>query len=134
MGAHTDHFMSPWLLMPALLLMFPAIWLMGIISATIAIRLDFVANLLICLSVFLLGLVTQYFTTMYLGNGFFADIISVIIPNWQYFWMADALNARIMVPYAYVLLSIIYVVAYTGIWFVWALYLFQDTELAKDSR
>ncbi len=99
---HAAHFFMPNLLLPALLLLFPAVWLMGIISATLAIRLDFVSNLLICFAVFLLGLVAQYFATMYLGNGLAADFLSVIVPNWQYFWMADALNAEIAIPYTYV--------------------------------
>jgi len=79
------------LLIPALIMLFPSVWLMGIISSAFAIHVDFVVNLLLCLSVFLLGLISQYIVTNFLGDSFFANCVGSIVPNWQFFWMADAL-------------------------------------------
>ena len=135
--AHADAhgaFLAPSLLLPALLLLFPAVWLMGTISAAIAIRADFVMNLLICFAVFFLGLIAQYFATSFLGSGFLSGLVSGIVPNWQYFWMADALANRSVIPFSYLLMALLYALFYGGIWFVWALYLFRDAELAKDNR
>lgn len=132
-GHSVGNYVSPYALLMVLLLLFPAVWLMGAISAALAVRIDFVSNLIICLLLFILGLVAQYFVTVYMGSGILASFLSVIVPNWQYFWLADAL-ANGVVPVSYVILSLLYSLFYTAIWFIWALFFFQDAELARDSR
>lgn len=122
-------------LLPALLLMFPSVWVMGVISAALAIRLDFISNLLICLAIFLIGLVSQYFLIQWFGvDSTFGAILGSLLPNWQFFWMADALTNQAQIPAAYVVWSVIYVILHGIGWTLWAMYLFQDNELARDSR
>ncbi len=129
-----DEFIPLHLLIPALLLLFPAVWVMGGISAALAIRIDFVSNLLTCLGIFLVGLIAQYFIYNWFGNSVTADIAGALIPNWQFFWMADALTNMTQIPHSYVAWAFLYVILYIVIWTFWALFLFQDNELAKDSR
>ena len=122
-------------LIPALLLMFPAVWVMGLISAALAIRLDFISNLLICLAIFLIGLVSQYFLIQWFGSdSTIGAVLGSILPNWQFFWMADALTNQAQIPVAYVVWAVIYVILHGIGWTLWAMYLFQDNELARDSR
>ena len=121
-------------LAPALLLLFPAVWTMGAIAVALATRLEFVSNLLICLALFLTGLVSQYLASQWFGEGFTSSFLRALLPNWQYFWMADALANLQKIPLSYLLWSLLYVFIYIAIWGIWALYLFQDRELAKDSR
>ena len=122
-------------LIPALLLMFPAVWVMGLISAALAIRLDFISNLLICLAIFLIGLVSQYFLVQWFGvDSTIGAVLGSILPNWQFFWMADALTTQAQIPGAYVAWAVLYVILHGIGWTLWAMYLFQDNELARDSR
>jgi ABC-type transport system involved in multi-copper enzyme maturation permease subunit len=122
-------------LIPALLLMFPAVWVMGLISAALAIRLDFISNLLICLAIFLVGLVSQYFLIQWFcADSTIGAVLGSILPNWQFFWMADALTNQAQIPAAYVVWAVIYVILHGIGWTLWAMYLFQDNELARDSR
>ena len=115
-------------LIPALLLMFPAVWVMGLISAALAIRLDFISNLLI-------GLVSQYFLIQWFGaDSTIGAVLGSILPNWQFFWMADALTNQAQIPASYVVWAVIYVILHGIGWTLWAMYLFQDNELARDSR
>lgn len=129
-----DSFIPFRILIPAMLLLFPAVWAMGAVSAALAIRLDFISNLMICLAVFLVGLVSQYFLYNWFGTSAVADILGALIPNWQYFWMADALTNSAQIPASYVLWAYLYVIFYIVIWAFWAMFLFHDSELARDTR
>ena len=121
-------------LIPALLLLFPAVWTMGAITAALSTRLELVSNLTICTVIFMLGLVSKYFVTQWLGTGLLADFVRTLLPNWQYFWMADALASRQVIPFTYLLWALVYVFFYIGFWTLWAMALFNEREIAKDSR
>ncbi len=121
-------------LVPALLLLFPAVWTMGAITTALSTRLELVSNLTVCSVIFLLGLVSKYFVTQWLGTGLFADFVRTLLPNWQYFWMADALASRQVIPFTYLLWALVYVFFYIGFWTLWAMALFNEREIARDSR
>lgn len=122
------------LLLPALLLLFPAVWVMGAVSTALAVKLDFISNLLICLAIFLTGLVSQYFLHAWFGDSVLSGLLGSILPNWQFFWMADALTNMTKIPWSYVVWAVLYVLLQIVVWVFWAVFLFQENELAKDSR
>ena len=108
---------------------------MGVISAALAFRVDFISNLLICLAIFLVGLVSQYFLTQWFGvDSLIGGLLGSLLPNWQFFWMADALTNGAQIPVAYLAWSVVYVLLHIVGWTLWAMFLFQDNELARDSR
>ena len=113
--------------------LFPAIWLMGAISAALATRCGIVTNLTTCSVLFFLGLVSKYVSTRWLGGGVLGDLLSAVLPNWQYFWMADALAAHTQIPLRYLGWALLYSIIYGGFWSVWAMALFNDREVAKDA-
>ena len=121
-------------LIPALLLLFPAVWVMGAIAAALATRFEPVTNLLVCLFIFSAGLVLHYLAGQWMPEGMLRSFVKALVPNWQYFWMADALSNGQIIPFSYVLLSLLYVFIYIVIWSLWAFWLFFNRELAKDSR
>ena len=121
-------------LIPALLLLFPAVWTMGTISAALATRIELVANLTVCSLIFVVGLVSKFFVLQWVGDGMIGSMLRTLLPNWQYFWMADALAARHVIPVSYLLWALLYVLVYIGFWTVLALAFFNERELAKDSR
>lgn len=133
-GAPDDEgFIPPLQFITALSLLFPAVWLMGAISAALATRCGIVTNLMSCSILFFLGLISKYVSTHWLGGGFSGDLFSAILPNWQYFWMADALAAHTQIPLRYLGWALVYSIIYGGFWAVWAMALFNDREVAKDA-
>ena len=133
-GAPDDEgFIPPLQFITALSLLFPAIWLMGAISAALATRCGIVANLTTCSILFFLGLISKYVSAHWIGGGFAGDLFSAILPNWHYFWMADALAAHTRIPLRYLGWALVYSIIYGGFWTVWAMALFNDREVAKDA-
>jgi hypothetical protein len=51
-------------------------------------------------------------------------------PNWQLFWLADALENQKRIPWAYVGKALAYVVCYVGAALSAALWLFEERELS----
>jgi fatty acid desaturase len=65
---------------------------------------------------------------------FLAKVIYAIFPNWQFFWMADAIANQQPVPLAYLLWATLYVVLYISLCSIWGIVAFEDRELAKDTN
>ncbi|OGV54662.1 MAG: hypothetical protein A2017_19275 [Lentisphaerae bacterium GWF2_44_16] len=121
-------------MVPALVLLFFAVWTMGTITVVFSTRLDMVANMTVCAVIFLLGLVSNYF----LGKGSETNIIYTffytLLPNWQFFWMADALASNQSIPFSYIVFAGIYFILYVFFCCIWAVALFQNREIGKDTR
>ncbi len=65
-----------------------------------------------------------------LGGSWWASVCYSVIPNWQIFWLADALEGQKKIPWAYVGQALVYVVGYLGAALALALLLFEDRELS----
>lgn len=135
-GAPDDEgFIPPAQLVPALMLLFPAVWAMGAVTVALSTRLEAVSNLTVCVLIFLLGLVSKYLVSQWLGGGSaFGAALNALLPNWQYFWMADALACKVSIPVSYVALAFVYAALYIALWTVWAVALFHNREVARDTR
>jgi ABC-type transport system involved in multi-copper enzyme maturation permease subunit len=72
----------------------------------------------------------QALQTAGLGGSWWASICYSVIPNWQIFWLADALEGQKKIPWSYVGQASVYVVGYVGAALAFALLLFQDRELS----
>lgn len=151
-----EGFVPPSQYVAAILLLFPAVWIMGAIAAALATRIGIVANLTVCSLLFLLGLISKFISKNW-AQGTGADSIfywlpveiaepvanafktvcgavaRLFLPDWQYFWMADALASHTQVPASYVIYAFIYCTLYAGAWSVLAIALFHDREVAKDA-
>lgn len=64
-----------------------------------------------------------------LGPAWWASILYTITPNWQLFWLADALENQKTIPWAYVGQALGYLLGYLGASLALALLLFEDREL-----
>ena len=121
----------------ALLLIQLAVIAMSTLAVVFATRLDMVANLTLCSAFFFLGLVSGYLFSRDTGsevlNGIFG-ILYAILPNWQYFWLADAIAANRPIPASYVAWAAGYAALYVSICVMWALAIFQNKEIAGDIR
>lgn len=65
-----------------------------------------------------------------LGGSLWAGVVYAMIPNWQLFWMGDALEPGKGIPTGYLAKAMIYVVGYLGASLALALVLFEDRELS----
>ena len=133
--ADPESYMQADVLLPALCMLFFAVWIMGVISSALATRLEIVGNLMVCLLIFLAGMVLHYFAARLFGTGSAGALLCTsLVPNWQIFGMADVLANRIHIPASYFAWTLVYSALYCAAWIGWAFFLFQDSELARDTR
>lgn len=65
-----------------------------------------------------------------LGGAAWASVLHAVVPNWQLFWLSDALENKKTIPWSYVGQALGYVVGYLGAALAMALLLFEDRELS----
>jgi ABC-2 type transport system permease protein len=65
-----------------------------------------------------------------LGGRWWASALYTVLPNWQLFWLAEALEGGNRIPWSYVGKAIIYLIAYLGAALCVGLLLFEDRELS----
>ena len=86
-----ETFMAARILIPALCMLFFAVWIMGIISSALATRMEIVGNLMVCLLLFLGGTVLHYFAAKTFGTGSFAALLCTSLVPFCTVWMPLAL-------------------------------------------
>lgn len=121
-----------WRIIGAVLLLLFAIWVIASLALACSTRLDIIPTLAICSGIFMVGLMSDYLLGRPASHGsLIAKIFYNLVPNWQQFWLADALEKdRPGVPFQYVGLAFVYMVCYAGAALSAALWLFEDRELS----
>ncbi len=125
--AHVD-----WRLVPAGILILFALWIVAALAIACSTRLDTIPTLAICSGIFLLGLMSDYFFGRRAAAGdWWASTLYSLIPNWQLFWLADALDmGKSTFHWGYVAKAFGYVVGYAGAALAVATMLFEERELS----
>jgi ABC-type transport system involved in multi-copper enzyme maturation permease subunit len=119
-----------WRLVPATVLIFLALLLVAAVALACSTRLDIIPTLAVCTGVFLLGLISDYLFGQRAEQGsWWAAAVYAAVPNWQLFWMADALDGTNKIPWSYVTKAAGYVAAYLGAMLALALLMFEDRDL-----
>ena len=121
-----------WRLVPAAILILFALWILAGLALACSTRWDVLPTLAICSGFFLLGLMSDYlFGRRAEAGSWWASMLYTLIPNWQLFWLADALEGEkaIRPLWSYVGPAFLYVVGYLGAALAVALTLFEDREL-----
>ncbi len=122
-----------WRLVPASILILFALWILAALAMACSTRFDMLPTLAICSTLFLVGLMSDYFYQRaggkIDGGPFWASTLYALIPNWQQFWAADLLETGKQFPWTYVSKAFLYVVSYIGATLALGLFLFQDREL-----
>ncbi|MGO8701777.1 MAG: ABC transporter permease [Limisphaerales bacterium] len=120
-----------WRVIPASVLIVMAVLILAALALACSTRVEMVPTLAICSSLFLLGLVSDYFWGTRAKDGsWWASGLYAITPNWQLFWMADALDGEGKIPLSYLGRALGYASAYIGAILALALVLFEDRELS----
>jgi hypothetical protein len=120
-------------MIPAGLLILFALWILAGLALLCSTRLELISTLAVCSGFFLAGLISDYVYSKLGGtaNGgpWYAVVLYTILPNWQQFWMADALSEERRIPMQYLVTAFGYVIAYVGASLAVALCLFEEREL-----
>jgi ABC-type transport system involved in cytochrome c biogenesis permease component len=120
-------------MIPAGLLILFALWILAGLALLCSTRLELISTLAVCSGFFLAGLISDYVYSKLGGtaNGgpWYAVVLYTILPNWQQFWMADALSEERKIPVQYLVTAFGYVMAYVGASLAVALCLFEEREL-----
>ena len=119
-----------WRLLPAGVLILFALLILAAIALACSTRMDTVPSLAICTGFFFLGLVSDYlFKAPADGGALWARVAYAVTPNWQQFWLADALEDKKSIPWIYVGQAGTYLMVYLTAALSIAALLFEDREL-----
>lgn len=126
-AAHVD-----WRLVPAAVLVLFALWILAALALACSTRFDMIPTLAICSAFFLVGLMSDYFFGRPAEKGsWWGTVLYTVIPNWQNFWLADALDSgKSTFHWGYVSKAFTYVFCYVGAVLAAAVTLFEDRELS----
>lgn len=128
-GARFD----PQLIIGSVLILF-AIMVITAVALAASTRLKIVGTLLVCVLVLLAGLLSDYFlkeaATKHGVGAWLAWAAHSVLPNFQHFWVGDAIIRETAVPLRYALIALGYAALYSAGALSFALMLFQERELA----
>ena len=120
-----------WRMAQASILILLALLILAALALVCSTRLEIISTLAICSAAFLVGLMSDYLLSGKAKEGsWWASILYTLIPNWQNFWVADALVEGKTIPWSYVGKTMGYAAAYVGAALMAGLYLFEDRELS----
>jgi ABC-type transport system involved in multi-copper enzyme maturation permease subunit len=99
---------------PAVLLIGLGLVAMAAIAISLAARLSLTPVMSICALLFLGGLISDHLAAQASGMPVVAVVLHAILPNWQHFWVADAVTGGGGIPGRYVAFAALYAGLYTG--------------------
>src|SRR6202142_4249364 len=121
-----------WNLLPAAILILFALWILAAVALACSTRFDTIPTLAICSAIFLVGLMSDYFFGRRAEAGeWWASTLYSAIPNWQLFWLADAIETgKSTFQWAYVGKAFAYMICYAGASLAVGAALFEERELS----
>ncbi|HEX5220359.1 MAG TPA: ABC transporter permease [Verrucomicrobiae bacterium] len=121
-----------WRLVPAAVLVLFALWILAALALACSTRFDMIPTLAICSAFFLVGLMSDYLFGRPADRGsWWGTVLYTLIPNWQNFWLADALDSgKSTFQWGYVSKAFGYVFCYVGAALALAVTLFEERELS----
>lgn len=100
-------------ILPASITVTLALFTLSAIALSISSRLSLVPTLAILCAVLLSGLLSEYLLENVLAPGNPVRILVNLIPDWQNFWVCDALNSGGRIPWTYVANTGVYAMLYS---------------------
>ena len=122
-------FRLQWRFLPVSLLITLALVVLAALTISLSTRVATVATLTICTGVFLAGLMSDYLFGRFADHSSVAAVLYALIPNWQHFWVVDALGDGGRVPWTYVGRAGLYTVLYAGAMLCIGTASFRHTEM-----
>jgi len=119
-----------WRIVPAGVLITLALVTLTALALALSTRLSVVPTITVCAVVFVMGLLSDHVFGRVADRSVVASVLYGLLPNWQHFWVADALNGGGTIPWAYVLRAAAYTVAYSAGFLCLGGLLFRGREVA----
>jgi len=121
-----------WRMVPAAVLVLFALWILAALALACSTRFDMIPTLAICSAFFLVGLMSDYLFGRPADKGsWWGTVLYTVIPNWQNFWLADALDSgKSTFHWGYVSKAFGYVFCYVGAALAMAVTMFEERELS----
>lgn len=116
-------------MIPVSVLITFAIVVLVAMAVSLATSMDAVPTLSLCGTVFLVGLMSDYLFGRFAGHSWIANVFYHLIPNWQHFWVTDALRNEVPVPWSYVGEAGLYATVYIAGILIMGLTLFRRMEM-----
>ena len=116
----------------SILLLFLAVASFCATVQVVAVLADSAMVLGTAIILFFFGLISSYLTTKFLG-GDFGQLISSILPNWQNYWILEALGQGEKIPLQYFLQITFQTAIYVGMYTVISTALFERTEIKGNA-
>jgi len=112
----------------AVLLLLAAIIIVAL-AVALSARFNIAVTLSACIGIFLLGLISDYTFREAAKTQLWAKICYFLVPNYQIFWISDAIYEGSEVPPKYILISASYALCYTTAILSLAIALFQRRQV-----
>lgn len=103
-----------WRLIPACLLLTMALIVLAGIALAASTRFGTVPTLTISFVVFVVGLMSDFLFGRAAETSRIAAFAYRVLPNWQHFWLSDALSGGGRIPWSYVASASVYAGLYLG--------------------
>ncbi|MCA9251155.1 MAG: hypothetical protein R3E58_17410 [Phycisphaerae bacterium] len=97
----------------AAFLVFCSVMVLTAVALAASTRLGQVMTLLTCVSMLMLGIISDYLLSQAAQTSMFARFAYLVIPNFSIFWIIDAVNGGMNVPAKYVALSTAYAAGFS---------------------
>ncbi|MCE9614714.1 MAG: ABC transporter permease [Lentisphaerae bacterium] len=121
-------FRVDWRILPAGVLITAALLPLSALAASLSTRLATAPTLLLCGLVFVLGLLWEFWFGPAPATPARAWLYS-LVPNWQHFWVSDALTGGGTIPWPYVARAVAYAATYTGAVLALGALAFEHTDV-----
>ena len=113
----------------ASILLLMAVIIIVALAVMFSTRFNVVLTLVFCTSSFLIGLISDFIFGRYADQAVWAKIGRVLVPNFQVFWISDAIYEGSSIPLNYLGIGVIYAVLYTVGILLLAIALFQKRQV-----
>lgn len=108
---------------------FCAVLVLTAFAVAISTRFSQVMTLIFCVAVFCLGLLSDHLAGQYADQSVVYQTISAVLPNFQFFWLADPLTQDQLISGSHVLLLIGYAALYIPAILALGVAMFQTREV-----
>jgi hypothetical protein len=106
-----------------------AILVLVSLALALSARFNIVITLTGCIGVFMLGLISDYVFGRLAQAHIWAKIAYVVVPNFQPFWISDAIYEGSPIPFKYVLITATYAICYAAAILFATIALFQRRQV-----
>ena len=113
----------------AVVMMFSAIAILTAFAVALSTRFSQVVTLMLCVGILLLGLLSDYYAGRFQDQATLYGLLYAVLPNFQFFWVGDALTQEQTIPFVLVARTSGYAALYTAAIISLGVAMFQTREV-----